>query len=377
MIHEGKKKLKVLFVTPCIGFHEYKFVKSLSNNGYKTIIFSFHKESVDERIEKLNNVIIIYHKLRILPRLQRFLPFHMICKLRKVYSKFKPDIVHSGNTWNDSLICAFANLHPLLVMPYGSDILVDPSKFFIFKLLNHYVFKHADWVTCDANYVKEKIYNDYKYPKKKITVIPWGIDLSLINHFEGLDRNLFKNNFVIIMTRKHDKIYGIDLFIKAVNIAIKKDPSIRVILIGSGPLHDKYIKMIKNFGLIDYFKIFGEIDNKELLRWLGISNLYVSSSYSDGTSVSLLEAMGMGLPVICTDLPSNREYIRTGYNGELFDAGNYEQLSKKILKLSSDKLILEEYGKINREIVKNRANWEDNFNKLKKIYYFFSKRKTQ
>ena len=55
-------------------------------------------------------------------------------------------------------------------------------------------------------------------------------------------------------------------------------------------------------------------------RWqifLGQADIYVSTSLHDGTSVSLLEAMGSGAFPIVTDIPSNREWIHHGQNGFL------------------------------------------------------------
>jgi glycosyltransferase involved in cell wall biosynthesis len=50
---------------------------------------------------------------------------------------------------------------------------------------------------------------------------------------------------------------------------------------------------------------------------LSQTDIYVSTSLYDGTSVSLLEAMGSGAFPIVTDIPSNREWISPGQNGFL------------------------------------------------------------
>ena len=51
--------------------------------------------------------------------------------------------------------------------------------------------------------------------------------------------------------------------------------------------------------------------------YLNAADIYVSTSLSDGTSLSLLEAMACSLPVVVTDIPANKEWITDGHNGFL------------------------------------------------------------
>ena len=111
--------MKILFVTPCVGSHEAKFVRGLSENGYQTKIFSFHYHEVHSEIASLPNVSVDYFHLRVGGRVQRFMPLHFLPRLKSIIREFRPDVLHAGNTWNDSFLSALTGFHPLLVMPYG------------------------------------------------------------------------------------------------------------------------------------------------------------------------------------------------------------------------------------------------------------------
>ena len=52
------------------------------------------------------------------------------------------------------------------------------------------------------------------------------------------------------------------------------------------------------------------------------ADLYLSASHSDGSSVSLMEALGCGLPVLVSDIPGNREWVTDGEQGWLFPDGD-------------------------------------------------------
>ena len=72
----------------------------------------------------------------------------------------------------------------------------------------------------------------------------------------------------------------------------------------------------------------GWIDKKEMSNYLNAADIYVSTSFSDGTSCSLLEAMACSLPVVVTNIEGNLEYIKDGVNKIIADKIN------KLLKFS-------------------------------------------
>ena len=94
----------------------------------------------------------------------------------------------------------------------------------------------------------------------------------------------------------------------------------------------------------------------------------MSTSFSDGTSVSLLEGMACGLPVVVSDIPSNNEWITNGENGFIFSKGDSKDLSKKLLHLVKDSELRLHQSKINQNITTLRADWDKNFATLQKVY---------
>ena len=76
--------------------------------------------------------------------------------LKKIYNDFKPDIVHTGYVWQVGILASMLNLHPHLSMPWGSDILVEPDKYFFLKAFVKKVMIQCYHVQCDAEFVKQK-----------------------------------------------------------------------------------------------------------------------------------------------------------------------------------------------------------------------------
>jgi glycosyltransferase involved in cell wall biosynthesis len=257
-------------------------------------------------------------------------------------------------------------------MPWGSDILLVPKKNLLIRKITQFTIKRADMITCDAETVKKEIVQLADYPQEKIVVFPWGIDLSLFKPDISLRVNLRKRlgiegKKVIIMNRSFKTLYGIEYFLKALPKVRLEVPNVYVLLIGSGPLEKELRKLVEVLKLESIVKFIGEVPNEEMPSYLNASDLYVSSSLSDGTSLSLLEAMACGLPVVVTDVPAILEWVADGENGLVVPRKSVEELAQAIIHLLKNEDIAIEMGKKNFEIAKERADWDKNFRKFEEI----------
>ena len=97
-------------------------------------------------------------------------------------------------------------------------------------------------------------------------------------------------------------------------------------------------------------------------------DIYVSTSFHDGTSVSLLEAIATGAYPVVTDILPNREWIVNGENGFLVPKENEVFLGMKIVEAIRNKNRLVEACERNRKIVEQRAYWEENIKKVVDLY---------
>lgn len=95
--------------------------------------------------------------------------------------------------------------------------------------------------------------------------------------------------------------------------------------------------------------------------WLAQSSVFVLPSYREGMPRSTQEAMGMGLPVITTDVPGCRETVVDGLNGYLIPAKSSQALSQAIEKFMANPDLVGEMGKQSRQIAEARFN-ERTFN---------------
>jgi glycosyltransferase involved in cell wall biosynthesis len=124
---------------------------------------------------------------------------------------------------------------------------------------------------------------------------------------------------------------------------------------------------MKDFMRSGHVRFVGAVPHDKIVDYLSAADIYVSTSFSDGTSASLLEAMACSLALVVTEISGNVEWIKDGVNGLLVSVGDSEGLAEKILLLASDYKLRRVLEGRAVETVKARVNWQENMQKLTRI----------
>jgi glycosyltransferase involved in cell wall biosynthesis len=211
----------------------------------------------------------------------------------------------------------------------------------------------------------------FGFPEERITLFPWGVDL--LQFFPGRELSLreklgWQDNAVFLSLRSWEPIYGIDVLIEGFAKALNQNDNIRLLLLGSGSQKDWIETLIIENDLEPYIHRVGHVQNHELLQYYQAADVYLSSSFSDGSSVSLMEALACGLPVLVSDIPGNEEWITPDQQGWLFKTGMADSLADGILTALSHRDQWSEIGMNARWLAEKRADWLLNFQKLLVAY---------
>lgn len=141
-----------------------------------------------------------------------------------------------------------------------------------------------------------------------------------------------------------------------------------MIMLGGGSMRVDIEQAVHRFGLVDKIHMAGRVAYVDLPAYYQIADVYVSASYSDGSSVSLLEAMATGLVCVVSDIPGNREWISHGREGFLFTSGHLESLTRTLRDCIEAKGEWLQLGREARALVEARADWKKNSTKLFDAY---------
>jgi len=275
----------------------------------------------------------------------------------------RPDLV-DGNwiTRLGGLYCALARYHPFLATAWGEDILVEAKKSRVFHLLGKLTIRAADAVIVDSVIQKYAVL-DLGGNSSKICCFPRGIDSGKFKPEKPsrFGRELrWTNGKIVISTRNHFPVYGIENLIRAIPIVLETVGDAKFLIAGAGPLLEHHKSLATALGIDKSVKFLGHISHEQIPDILNASDVYVSTSFLDGSSVSLLEAMACGLPVVVTRIPGNEEWVMDGVNGFLVPPGNISALAKSVVKLLKEPNLRSEFGEANVEILHRRAVWDVN-----------------
>ena len=95
--------------------------------------------------------------------------------------------------------------------------------------------------------------------------------------------------------------------------------NIVLMIIGDGPVKPELEEQARTLGITDMVVFAGRVPHEELPPYYAISDVYVTASLSDTNSISMLEGMCSGLPVLQRTDPLNADQVREGANGFVFD----------------------------------------------------------
>lgn len=350
--------MKIAFITDKDSNHSQRWVGYFSNNNDINVL----------AIKRLNSKF-----LEILVN---------IFSVRGQINKTKPDLLHAHYAGVNGILAALSGFHPFIVTAWGSDIMINPKKNLLMKLITKYILKKADLITCDAEHMKKAMI-DLGINPSKIKIIFFGVNTKKFVPGEK-DKNLQKivniipNSYVVISLRRLEPICDVGTFIRAIPLILREFPKSIFIIIGNGS-QEKELKNLANYlGVSENIRFMGWISEEEMPRYLRTADIYVSTSLSDGgIAASTAEAMSCGLPIVITDFGDNKEWVKDGESGFLAPLKNPKVLAEKIVLLLKDENLRKEMGSKNRKIIEEKNDYYKEMGKMKEIYYQLAKRKNE
>ena len=249
------------------------------------------------------------------------------------------------------------------------------------------VMVRSDLIIAGSNFIFSHINQNYpKYLdlKKKFLVIFRGINVDYFDSSTTLDNEenrlisdweVDKNKKIILMPGRLTAWKGQETFIEALNLVNKElgYDSFNAVILGSDQGRDIYTKKIKRlaeqYRLTSQLKFIEHCKNMPLAY--KISDIVVSASVEpEAFGRVAVEAQSMEKPIIASDIGGSNETIVDNITGFLFQSGNAEALSKKIVEaLQLDESRLKSIG------IEGRKNIIKKFNVEKMCFSTYSEYK--
>lgn len=320
---------KIMFVANRLGGGGAERVLTLlanefHRNGYEVTVVSFHHYDNPYRVDPL--VIELMEESKI----------QQILKLRKTIKRVKPDaIIAFEYHVSMKTVIASTGFNCKVIVSERNDPGGLHSRRAL-KWLRDYLYGCADVLVCQTN--DAKVFFSERIQKKTVII------LNPVK--ENLPRwNTLNHNKTIINFCRLDKQKNIPLLLEAFRKVHEIHPDYFLAIYGSGSEEQRIQDLILAMDLEKSVYLEPFADNIHEIACQ--CAMYVSSSDYEGLSNSMLEAMAMGMPVICTDCPIGgaRMVIKNGVNGILTPVGDPTELSRAINDVIEYQMQAEAMGK--------------------------------
>jgi glycosyltransferase involved in cell wall biosynthesis len=352
----------------------------LQKEGYRISVVTpkiygnspYHEEQNGIRVYRFpffarNKLLIEYEKIPYL----KMLLYYISGFFMTIYAMVKNQcsLIHVHWAIPTGLIGVLAGTllrKPLIVTIHGSDFRMATEKPSFLTRIFLYVCKEADQVMCVSEFQEEQI-KRMGVRTEKILTFPMGIDKSFLEAGRNRKKKLNGKSYIVLSNRNLLPLYNVSLLIRAIPVVLEEEPQTKFIIAGDGQERETLEQKGRSLNVSSSINFLGRVSHEKMADLLAQTDIYVSTSLYDGTSVSLLEAMGSGTFPVVTDIPANREWITNGQNGFLVPIDEEKYLANRIVDAIRDPRSLEKVRIENLSIVE-KALWPANIEKIKEVY---------
>jgi len=303
--------------------------------------------------------------------LERYhMPFIDIYYLLRVFKKDKIDIVHShSGVYRDAVISGkLAGVKVIVHTDHGRFYPDLKWTRFNYRFFSRF----RDRIITVSDELREFFIRDLGINPNIINRIYNGVDLK--KYSTAMDIEVKKKELgipgdykvlgiVARLTDVKNHVYLINAF-KEIK---KRHQNVVLLVIGDGPLGAYLRETTEALSLTEDVWFLG--DRRDVPELLQIIDIACLSSKHEGLSITLLEAMAAGRPVVATSVGGNPELVRDGVNGFLVPLNNHKKMAERVIRLLDDEILRKNMGSAGRKRVKEEFSIKDNALKYEDLYF--------
>lgn len=366
-----KNKIKILYLIDSLGCGGAE--KRLINDAVSLDKTLFHCEICYIYNKNDFENILNYHGVRsyCLQENSQASILNTLIKLKKIIKSSNPDILHI-HLFKSSIYGRFISLF------FGKLKVV--STIHSMPSLHSYKMKILDSITgrllndrfiAVTDFIKERAQEEFRF--KNIEVIPNYINNDFIS---SINDNYKKDEYELFNEyRDYKKIVNVanlsfpkgqKYLIEAISDVIKSRKDVRLLIAGVGPLENELKALAKKLKIEDYVIFLGKVNNVRLL--LESSDIFILTSISEGSPISLMEAMTAGKPCIVSRIGALEETLTDGVTGFFAIPRDKNDIARVILDVLNDPLKARRVGDNSKKAISGKDIHKNSVKKLEMLY---------
>jgi glycosyltransferase involved in cell wall biosynthesis len=260
--------------------------------------------------------------------LERPSGFHprLVLQLARLFRRWRIDVVHTHDERPHVYGAIAGRLAAVTRVIHtrhrGQNLAVSPRQ----ALLLRFVTTLTDRFVCVSR-DSARLAARQGVSSRKLCVVWNGIDTT---RFQA-NRTSLDGPVVAVARLSPEK--DVETLLRAIALAARGRLTFHLEVAGDGPCMPILRRLTTELGLNDRVQLLGQV--REIPRLLARAGIFVLPSRTEGVSLTLLEAMASGLPVVTTRVGGNPEVVEEGVTGLLVSPGDPAALAEALLQLES------------------------------------------
>jgi glycosyltransferase involved in cell wall biosynthesis len=285
-------------------------------------------------------------------------PIRQILRYRQLERLFRqdpPDVLHTYFFWSvvyGRLLKARGIVSRLVENREDMGFDMGPHEHAWYGLTR----RQPDRVICVSDAVRDLVLQREKLPPSRVEVVHNGIRFSEPPPDPRMDElrremGIRPDSPVVLMVANYDRpVKGVAHFLDSIPLIRRELPGTRFVLIGHGRREAEFRRKAEALGIEDVLLMPGFREDVD--RFYALADLSVLTSLSEGLSITILESMRHGVPVVVTDVGGNPEIVKQGRTGLLVPPGDPARFAEAVVRLLRDPALRSRFGQEARRVIR-------------------------
>jgi glycosyltransferase involved in cell wall biosynthesis len=323
---------------------------------------TFIKDLVDQLRAARFTVTVIDHKIN-------FVGMSLECMIRSA----QVDVIDAQFLAPAGVVAALTpRIAPLVITIHRWDILEFPYRWPLGRIATAFALRTARGIIVAGSAVMPEVVK-FAPSNARIAAIPNAVDTRRFRpdvDFSSLKKQLgIADGEMVILSAGHlIPRKGFEYAIKAMADIAKQFDSCRLVIVGDGYLREELQALKTKLQLGDKVKFAGAVNYDYMHYYYAMADIFVMPSLSEGHSLSILEAMAAGKPVVASAIPANAASVVSGLNGFLVPPTDSQAISSAILRLLRDNDLRRSFGLSSRDRAVKLFSWDHRITRLEDFY---------
>ena len=362
-----KKLLHIVLYLPYGGLEKivYDFSRELNRKDYEVHVAALEKGGqIGDQLQQAGIPVHVLGK-----RPGKF-DVRLLLKLIRLIKKLQVQVIHShsGCIMYAALAGKLAGVRIIVHTEHGRYLPDSIDKIWEDRIFSRMITKYV----CVSRELEKYMLSVIKVPRKKLITIINGINTLIYPKYSNevvlklrAEQNIPPNALVLGTVCRLIPEKNVSFLIEWMQTNHKLFEKLILIVIGDGPQFAELVDKAKGIPE-EQIRFLGA--RKSIADLLNIFDIFTLVSTTEGTSLTILEAMSTQLPVIVSDVGGNKNIITHGKTGYLFECNNQDAFGECLSQITSNPTMAVNIGRQARCSVKRNFSFEKVIRKYCEIY---------